>query len=527
MGLQLERSAERDLGPRHVAENRGFDPGTVEARLGSSAVVITEDDVLVQAKATNIGLAEGHGVTVAGIAVGGMVVSVNIGADPDVGPAIDEVVASLDSGAEIRDARFVTVKAISDSTAIAQGESAGGGLISVTGADVSTKSDQTAKVNIGAGAMITAESVNLESTNTHNQDTRSDALSIGLATGGGALASNTVTGDSFIDIGANAEITAINIAVSAKNVFIKDHFFNLDIINLKSATAAVGSISVLLSDTDVGSDGNPFDARITVGDHAKLLSVGNNADPGLLRLEAFTDVFALDNVEVEAYGIVGVTLGSSDIEIDSKSSVDVQGGTIKSNAGDVNITTRTNGYARTDTNATIAVALTGAGGSNSYTDIDTSNDIILNNATVKGSDVYLYAGRDAGGQVNISDGYANSNVQAYSLLPSLGVPIANVTLAEHNNISVQGLSNITSLQNITMRTIEGIGGNERGHESGDVLSLSLLPYGVSVDDNANTSSTNTVTVGSWARVEAGVNNQSLMYVEPLTLSGSSIVSNTR
>jgi len=53
-----------------------------------------------------------------------------------------------------------------------------------------------------------------------------------------------------------------------------------------------------------------------------------------------------------------------------------------------------------------------------------------------------------------------------------------------------------------------------------MLSLSLVPYGISVDDNANTGSTNTVTIAGTAKVEAGVNNQALLHVEPLKLSGS-------
>ncbi|UUZ48831.1 hypothetical protein LP420_40285 [Massilia sp. B-10] len=76
-----------------------------------------------------------------------------------------------------------------------------------------------------------------------------------------------------------------------------------------------------------------------------------------------------------------------------------------------------------------------------------------------------------------------------------------------------------SLQNVAMLTVEGIGGNQRGHETGDMLSLSLILHGISVDNSPTTSSNNSVTVGANASVEAGVNNQSLVHIKPMTLSG--------
>ncbi|UUZ48829.1 hypothetical protein LP420_40275 [Massilia sp. B-10] len=55
------------------------------------------------------------------------------------------------------------------------------------------------------------------------------------------------------------------------------------------------------------------------------------------------------------------------------------------------MTTRSNAYSRTDTNTTIAVAISGVGGSNSRTDLDTTNQITITDSFVKGRDVNLYA----------------------------------------------------------------------------------------------------------------------------------------
>ncbi|NNU43172.1 beta strand repeat-containing protein [Ramlibacter montanisoli] len=492
---------------------------TVSARLGSASTVSTTNDVAVQALSHNTGTAVGHGVTVGGIAVGGMATKVDIGR----GDGVVEVNAGMDDGADITHARFVTIDASNTNDAWASGQAAGGGAIAVTGALVEVDSDQSTQVTIGTGATIAnATSVSLRSLNQENLDMKSEALQFGLATGGGALASVEATGDALISVGNNAQITAVNVLLSARNAFDKTRFDTLNEANLASASVSLGGVTALLSDTDVGTDSNEFQARIDVGSGAKITSAGNNAAPGLLRLESFTDVEALDKVETEAYGLLGISLGKSDVSMDTRSTVNIDGATVRSVAGDVEITTRSNGYARTDVNTTIAVAISGAGGSVAITDIETHNDILLNSATVKGKDVKLFAGRDANGQVNISDGYANANVQAYSLLPAIGVPIAAVTLDEHNNIQVTGNSKVQALQNIYLRSIEGIGGDARGHESGDVLSLSLIPYGVSVDDNANTNSTNVVNVATTAKIEAGINNQSVLQIKPVSLLPSGI-----
>jgi len=76
-------------------------------------------------------------------------------------------------------------------------------------------------------------------------------------------------------------------------------------------------VTALLSETDVGTNSDAFAATVDVGSGAKLLSVGNAGTPGLLRLEAFTDVVALDKVETEAYGLLGISLGKSEVSVDS------------------------------------------------------------------------------------------------------------------------------------------------------------------------------------------------------------------
>ncbi|HEX7107116.1 MAG TPA: hypothetical protein VF218_14200, partial [Acidothermaceae bacterium] len=111
--------------------------GTVSATLGGGARVSADHNVQVLANSTNTGHAEGLGVTVGGIAIGGMETSASVGA----GDSVIEVVAGLDNGAHIDGAQFAQVQATNGNTLSVEGQSAGGGAISVTGSDASTHSD--------------------------------------------------------------------------------------------------------------------------------------------------------------------------------------------------------------------------------------------------------------------------------------------------------------------------------------------------------------------------------------------------
>ncbi|UUZ54407.1 hypothetical protein LP419_39670 [Massilia sp. H-1] len=104
-------------------------------------------------------------------------------------------------------------------TAYSDGESVAGGAITITGSHAENYSDQSTRANLGAGAKITAKSVSLQATNKQTMDTKSEALSFGLATGASALGKNTAIGDAKVGVGAGAEITAVNINVVARNAF--------------------------------------------------------------------------------------------------------------------------------------------------------------------------------------------------------------------------------------------------------------------------------------------------------------------
>ena len=70
---------------------------------------------------------------------------------------------------------------------------------------------------------------------------------------------------------------------------------------------------------------------------------------------------------------------------------------------------------------------------------------------------------------------------------------------------------------VSLLAVEGLGEEDRGITSGSVISLSATPYGVTVPDGASAVSVNTVTVAQTAKVEAGINNEAVVHIKPMTI----------
>ena len=129
-----------------------------QARLGANSHTTTVNDVVVAADATHHGLAEGHGLTVGGIAIGVMRVDATMGRDTK-DAEVFEVIAGIDDNADVG-ARFVTLRADSNDTLLAEGVAAAGGLVVVDGTIVHVTTDNATLARVGAGADIDATTFN-------------------------------------------------------------------------------------------------------------------------------------------------------------------------------------------------------------------------------------------------------------------------------------------------------------------------------------------------------------------------------
>jgi len=492
----------------------------VAAVIGSGADVTTTGDVEVAATYTVDGYVEATGASVGGVAVGATIADIDLGR----GAGVDEVTAKLDDDASV-EAAALRITADSTDTIKTKSFAGSGGVVALAGAISSITSDNAAVAGIDNNTDVTVLTLQVAATHEQDVDAKADNFTVGVGAGTGAAVDNTVTSKANVVIGTGNMVTANNIVLSGINRLTKNDYSNSG--NLKSFSAGAGNVSILASDTTIGTDTDPFEAHVTIGSGSTLTAEGSNASPAIFQVETSADIFATDSVRVEGVSGFGISVGLSDIETNSLTGVTVNGATLHNKTGDIYLTGRTDTDANPSANLLVASGISGAAGARAFAEIDARNEIVLNNATVKGGDIYLFAGKSAFGVPNLLDSFANTEITAFSLLPNISVPVPRVRIYENNLVDVQGGSKLQALEDVNLIAREGLGGNQRGSEDGMVLSLSLVPYGVDVPDNPQVSSTNTVNVGSSALVEAGINNKSLLHILPMKVDGAYELSPSR
>jgi hypothetical protein len=254
--------------------------------------------------------------------------------------------------------------------------------------------------------------------------------------------------------------------------------------------------------------------------------MGTNQNPSVFRVNASTNIDASDTVTIESVSGFGVSTGISRIKSRADAIINVDRAVLENTAGDLFLTTKADSNLSTDSSLVVATALTGGAGAEATTEATVNNTINVTNSTLKGDNVNLYAGRDNTGVPNVLLAFANAQITAASLLPSINVPVPNATINESNIINLgdasgtSAPSNLKAREDINLLAVEGLGGDNRASENGDVLSLSLIPYGVDVPDTSTVNSTNQVNVLDGSTLEAGLNSSSVMILRPVVDEGA-------
>ena len=266
---------------------------------------------------------------------------------------------------------------------------------------------------------------------------------------------------------------------------------------------------------------HPFEAVVTIGNGAQLTVAGDNQNPGVLKIEALNKIEAYDSVRIESVSGFGVSTGISRVESDTLAAINLNGAVLESKAGDVYLTAKTDSTVSSSANLFVATALTGGAGAEATTTTKATNQINMNGGAIKGSDVYLYAGRDSSEVPNLINAFANVELTAISMLPNIAVPIPTVDIQESNAVSILGTSStLQALEDVNLVTDEGLTVRQT---DGLALSLSLIPYGFPIPGYGAVASTNLVTIGEGARIEAGINNQAILLIKPVTLLGEQTI----
>ncbi|MDX6677735.1 MAG: hypothetical protein QOE31_1787, partial [Solirubrobacteraceae bacterium] len=467
-------------------------------------------DVSILATATSTARASADGGAFGGVGIGAMLASVTLGR----GDGVDEVKASISSATHVA-AQNLSITAVSVDDLLASAIAAAGAAIAATGATATTTTDQATLAEIGAGAVVDVAGLAIQSGHTQDVDASADSYAIALLMGTGASATNRNTTKANVAIGA-ATVHALNIVISAANQLSKDAY--RDASNLRSGSASVGGLTVLKSETTLGTDAIPFQAVVAISSGALLSVDGSAASPGAFRIEALTDVTAIDSVRVESVSAYSITAALSLIAATTKAAIDVSGATLENKAGDLTLATRGVAHVRPSANLLIASALAGAAGATATGTTQATQAITVTDSTLKGTNVKLLAGRDGTGVPNIMDSNADVQITTISMFASLGIPLPSATIDEINSVTLAGTTKVLALQDVDLLAIHGATVAET---DGLILSLSLVPYGAPALDGSSTSTSNSVAIGPAVSVEAGLNATVVVLIKPIGDAGFS------
>jgi hypothetical protein len=99
------------------------------------------------------------------------------------------------------------------------------------------------------------------------------------------------------------------------------------------------------------------------------------------------------------------------------------------------------------------------------------------------------------------------------------VPITQMTINESNRVRLDGTSSVRAVGDVDMMAEQGIGGSERAETDGLVINVSFIPYAMSPIGEGKVNSLNEVVIGNQAKVEAGINYNTVIQILPYFVDG--------
>ncbi|MTJ31397.1 hypothetical protein, partial [Aphanizomenon sp. UHCC 0183] len=446
-------------------------------------------------------------------ALGAMESNVTLGKGNDV----DEVQATIGDGTQVT-ANALRIAAVSTDDLLAESVAASGGAIAVAGAQSNVTTDFATLAKIGNNTAIVVDNLYITSSHDQNVDSSADSFTLAALAGTGAGTKNLITSKANVNIGTSTSITADNVIINAINRVSKEETAGKP--SLIAASASGANVTVLTSGTDIGTSDNPFQAVVNIGSGTNITVNGTNAKKGVLKIETLNQATAVDNVRIETVGGYSLAVGLSRIDAETNAAINLNGATLENKSGDVYLTTRTDTGLRPSANLLSVTAFGGVAAGDAKTTTNAKNQITVDNATVKGSDIYLFTGRDSFAVPNLLDSSANAEITTVSFGPGLSIPVLKAEINETNKIDIKGASKIRALGDVSLVAKEGLGGNKRAATDGLVLNLSALPYGFNVPDGSSVSSSNQIEVGRSVSIEAGINNKTVVQIKPISVGGT-------
>jgi hypothetical protein len=477
-----------------------------------AATLSAVDTLTLYANVKNIAKANSSGGAVGAVAAGAMIADIKQGSEN-----VDEVLVQVGDNSKLS-AVNVSIKAFGEDDLLPVTIAAAGGAFAGAGAQSNVTSRQAVIANIGKGVSINATQFDLSSVLDQTIDASADAFSVAVGAGAGAGLNLNIKTKADVNVGAStnntgtqaSKITAHDINVNSLNSFDKSKYNNGK--SLRTGSGSLISVSVLLSQTQLNNSSN-----INLTDNVELLGLGSYDDKATIRIEAKQDIKTVDNITLETVSAVGgVNAATSKIDATSNTAVTLDGAKIENITGRVYITAKTDSENRASADILAVSGLSAAATGIALVDTNANNNVMIKNANIKVGDLYVYAGKNSFGVLNILESSANVELTSVSTSANVAVPVPDANIVENNTVSIGENTNIKSMTDVTIEAREGIGEGERAQESGLTLSLSGVPYGFEIDRDGSVSSNNSFSIASSASVISGVNNLSFLQIRPTT-----------
>ncbi len=486
-----------------------------KATIGDGAIVKAVSDISLTANLIAKGFVDAGQFTAGLGTFGGMFANVTLGG----GNVNDEVEAGLRNNAQALAGRAIRVTAQSNDVSLANASAGSIGLLSVAGSYASTANDLATVVVMGTGAVANAKRIDLVSQHEAELDTVSDSASFGAVTGKAAIADNELTSRADVNIGSNAKLTSDHVAIRGSNRAIKNRRDSSKPLedqfrtNLSSKSAAGVNLEVLSSNTDIGTSSNPFQSVVTISPGASITTLGSFTDRSFFEITTYTNFEAIDKVDVESVALLGgISAGLSNIDAVTRSQVIANGARLENKTGDVLLASRGEGINRPESNLTVVAGGSANAAAKVSADTVATHGIEVNNAYIKGMNVNLMAGqvRNVNGAViNDYNSFGFATIVTASLLPNAALSFVHSNVSEENLINISGNSQVVAIQDVELVAKNGFIWSKT---DGSVASLSIVPYGYSINGNSTQVQNSHVDIGSTSRVEAGVASTSVMRV---------------
>ncbi len=404
----------------------------------------------------------------------------------------------------------------------AQSVAGSGGGLGTTWAKSTLKSDQSTLAYLGTGASspttsVTANSFFMQARHDQDFDSKSDAVTVALASGSGAGLENTITGRSKALVG-KATVDAQSIVINAKNSIDKDRYGDGDGVNLATVSVSGGSVSGLESKTSIGTSSNPTLALVDIKPGATLRARGTADKPGTLNVDVENAIDAVDSTHAEEYSLsTAITLATGTIDVQARSMINIDGAKLENKYGAINLTSHADSKSVTKTEVNAASGVTAQVSSNALANTYSNQKINVANSELIGKNIQVYAGQDRSKSSNLIATDAVALGFVASAFPNLVPPNAVSKIVEENEINVLGTSTLEAFADIDLITREGLGEDERAFAGGNVFSLSALPINIDAVTSASVESDNDVDISSTSKLTAGIASYAAIHIVPVSL----------